>query len=73
MRPLVSTVVLLTAFPLLLLLVFERSERATRAWLDRGIDSEVETLEQVLGGEIHDTRIGPIYWRPHAVRLMIIG
>jgi RsiW-degrading membrane proteinase PrsW (M82 family) len=57
-NPLLTTAVLLVTMPLLLFVVFERSEKATRDWLGTGMDHEVELLEQVLGGEIAETRIG---------------
>jgi RsiW-degrading membrane proteinase PrsW (M82 family) len=56
--PLVTTCLLLIIMPLLLLLAFERSERATRAWLGRGIDSDVELLELISSDEIADSRVG---------------
>ena len=56
--PLVTTGVLLTVLPLLFLLVFERSERATRSWLGIGFDSDVELLEQLKTGELRETRVG---------------
>jgi hypothetical protein len=43
---------------LLLFVVFERSENATRDWLGVGFDSDVELLELILSGEIHDTKVG---------------
>jgi hypothetical protein len=44
--------------PLLLAIVFERSERATRNWLGEGMDQDVEALDQILSGEIVETRVG---------------
>jgi RsiW-degrading membrane proteinase PrsW (M82 family) len=58
LNPLVTTCLLLLVMPLLLLLVFERSERATRAWLGSGIDSDVELLELILSEEIAASRVG---------------
>ena len=55
---LVTAAVMLAMLPLLLLAVFERSERATRDWLGSGLDHEVETLEGILSGEVADTRAG---------------
>ncbi|HEY2954131.1 MAG TPA: PrsW family glutamic-type intramembrane protease [Candidatus Eisenbacteria bacterium] len=57
-QPLIATAVLLVLMPLLLLWVYERSERATREWLGVGLDSDVEVLELISSGEIRDTRIG---------------
>lgn len=58
LQPLAATAVLLLVMPLLLMLVFEHSEKATRAWLGGGFDSEVELLELVLGEGISDSRVG---------------
>ncbi|HET9950800.1 MAG TPA: PrsW family glutamic-type intramembrane protease [Candidatus Eisenbacteria bacterium] len=56
--PLVSTAILLAVMPTVLGLVFERSERATRDWLGAGMDRDVEALEQILSGEVVETRVG---------------
>lgn len=56
--PLVFTGILLLAFPLLVVVVFQRSERRLRSWLDVGLGSDVELLEMLRSGEIAETRIG---------------
>ena len=56
--PIVSTGLLLAVMPLLLGVVFERSDRATRSWLGVGMDRDVEALEQILSGEVVETRVG---------------
>jgi hypothetical protein len=56
--PLIATGFLLAVMPLLLAVVFERSERATRAWLGAGMDRDVEALDQILSGDILETRVG---------------
>jgi protease PrsW len=56
--PLREAAVILATQPLLLMLVFERSERATRDWLGSGLDGEVAALEQLLDGEVAGTRVG---------------
>jgi len=58
LNPLLATGIIVLVMPLLLIVVFERSEKATREWLGTGMDHDVELLEQVLGGEIAETRIG---------------
>ena len=58
LKPLASVATLLIGMPLLLVGVFERSERATRDWLGTGLDADVETLELILSGELTNTRIG---------------
>jgi len=56
--PLVATGLLVAVMPLALGLVFERSERATHDWLGAGMDHDIEALEQILSGEVVDTRVG---------------
>ena len=56
--PLMSTGLLLISFPLLVMLVFQRSERLLQSWLDVGLGSDVELLEMLRSGEISGTRIG---------------
>ncbi len=58
LQPLAATALLLLTMPLLLLLVFDHSEKATRAWLGGGFDSEVELLELILSDRISDSRVG---------------
>ena len=56
--PLVSALVLLATLPLLLIFVFERSERATRGWLGAGLDSDVELLGLITTGRVGGSRLG---------------
>ncbi len=56
--PVVAAIVQLVAMPLLMLFVFDRSERATHDWLGRGFDGDVERLEQLLDGEVAGTPVG---------------
>jgi RsiW-degrading membrane proteinase PrsW (M82 family) len=56
--PLIATAFVLVAMPLLLLLVFERSERATRDWLGAGLDTDMELLELILDGTVAQSRVG---------------
>jgi protease PrsW len=58
LNPLLAAALLILTMPLLMFVVFERSEKATREWLGTGMDNDVELLEQILGGEIASTRIG---------------
>jgi protease PrsW len=58
LSPLLSTATLLVGMPLLLIVVFELSERATRNWLGSGMDADTELLEGLLGEEMHDTPLG---------------
>src|SRR5262245_56848251 len=57
-HPLLEAAVIVATAPLLLMLVFDRSERATRDWLGSGLDGEVAALEQLLDGEVAGTRVG---------------
>lgn len=56
--PLAQTALLLVALPLVLILVFDRSEQATRHWLGVGLDDELELLQSLLSGGVLATRIG---------------
>lgn len=56
--PLAATAVLLMVLPALLVLVFSRSERATREWLGVGFDTDVELLKLLSSGGAGQTRIG---------------
>jgi len=60
--PIASTLALLAAFPVVVLVVFARSERALREWLEVGFGSDVELLEMLQSGAIKDTRVG-VYLR----------
>ena len=56
--PVLSASALLVGLPLLLVLVFERSERRTRDWMGVGLDSDLEVVESIASGHALDTRIG---------------
>jgi RsiW-degrading membrane proteinase PrsW (M82 family) len=56
--PVLSAGVLLAGLPLLLVFVFERSERRTRAWLGVGLDSDLELVETIASGRALETRVG---------------
>jgi RsiW-degrading membrane proteinase PrsW (M82 family) len=57
-NPLVSTAMILIAMPLLVALVYDRSDKATRDWLGVGLDADVELLESIESGKIADTPVG---------------
>ncbi len=57
-NPLLMTALMLALLPLLVIVVFERSERATRDWLGVGFDTDIELLQQIATGEIRDSRVG---------------
>lgn len=58
LNALLSTALLIVAMPLIVIAVFERSERATRDWLGTGLDGDTERLEQILGGGVEHTPVG---------------
>lgn len=56
--PLVSTGLMLTVFPPLIVVVFARSEEATRAWLGVGFDSDQELLQLLKTPDFGGSPIG---------------
>jgi RsiW-degrading membrane proteinase PrsW (M82 family) len=56
--PVVATLVLLAVLPPLVLLIFDRSEAATRDWMSAGLDLDVELLRLVLSEDFGQTRLG---------------
>lgn len=58
LSPTLSTVLLLLVLPLLVFLVFQRSERATQEWLGVGFDADQELIRQLSTGEFEQTKIG---------------
>jgi RsiW-degrading membrane proteinase PrsW (M82 family) len=58
LHPVLQTLIVLAVLPAVVAVVFDRSEKATRDWLGVGFDSDVELLELIVSGDIHDTRVG---------------
>jgi RsiW-degrading membrane proteinase PrsW (M82 family) len=56
--PLVATALLLLVLPLLVLAVFDRSDRATREWVGAGLDLDIELLHLVVSEHFQVTRFG---------------
>jgi RsiW-degrading membrane proteinase PrsW (M82 family) len=56
--PVAETLVLLIALPLLVIIVFDRSERATREWIGAGLDLDVQLLGLVNSDRFAATRMG---------------
>jgi hypothetical protein len=56
--PLAMTLVLLAVLPVIVLVVFERSEHATREWIGSGLDLEMELLQLVTSEHFVSTRFG---------------
>ncbi len=56
--PLLSMLVVMVALPVIMLGVFELSEKATREWLGKGFDTDQELLRLILAGEVSDSNVG---------------
>ena len=55
---LIATALLLLILPLLVIAVFERSDRATREWVGAGLDLDIELLQLVVSEHFQTTRFG---------------
>lgn len=58
MFPAVAAVVMLLALPVVVVAVFERSERATREWVGAGLDLDLTLLHLVMSEGFQSTRFG---------------
>ena len=56
--PLASTIVLLIGLPLLLLVVFDRGEKAAGEWVGSGLDLDLERLESLISQQFQSTNFG---------------
>ena len=56
--PAAATLLLLVALPPLVLIVFERSERATRSWVNDGMDVDLEAMGLLLSTGFAQSRAG---------------
>ena len=56
--PIVNTLAVLLCLPLLLVAVFDRSERAVSDWLGSGFDSDTELLQLINSGEFSTSKVG---------------
>jgi hypothetical protein len=56
--PVYATIILLIGMPTIMLIVFNRSEATTRAWLGRGMDADIEMLELLTTDNISQSPIG---------------
>lgn len=56
--PLISTAVMLIVQPLLIILFFGQSEKATEHWLGTGLDTDLETYEAIAKGKVLETKVG---------------
>jgi hypothetical protein len=57
-RPALATFATIIVLPLVIYLVFERSERTLRDWLDEDLDSKVQLLELINTGKFLDSHSG---------------
>lgn len=58
LHPVLATALIVLVFPTLSIAVFERSERATKAWLGTGFDTDQELLRAVHTGQVSGTPVG---------------
>ena len=56
--PIINTLVVLLSLPLILVVVFNRSEKAVSDWLGMGFDTDTELLELINSGEFSTSRVG---------------
>jgi protease PrsW len=56
--PALGAVLMLVALPVVVVMVFERSERATREWVGAGLDLDLTLLELVMSDAFELTRFG---------------
>ena len=58
LHPVLATALIVLVFPALSVAVFQRSERATQAWLGTGFDTDQELLRAVHTGQVSGTPVG---------------
>ena len=58
LSPRLSTLGVAIVMPVLLYVVFERSEKALGQWLGTGFDADTEMLELINSGKLSDSRVG---------------
>jgi hypothetical protein len=56
--PMLQTGLIMLALPPMVALVFRRSERSLRDWLDVGFDADTEMLELIRTGRLSDSAVG---------------
>ncbi len=56
--PVFSTIAQLITLPLFMAIIFSHSEKILRDWLELSMDSDVELLEDILTGNISETKMG---------------
>ena len=58
LTPILNTLIVLVCLPLLLVAVFDRSERSVSDWLGMGFDADTELLELINSGELSSSKVG---------------
>ncbi len=58
LTPVLNTLVVLVILPLLLIMVFDRSERSVSDWLGMGFDADTELLALINSGELSSSKVG---------------
>lgn len=56
--PAITTAGQLIILPLIIIVVFSRSETSLREWLEIGLDTDVSVLEMIISGNISQSKIG---------------
>jgi RsiW-degrading membrane proteinase PrsW (M82 family) len=56
--PVFSTLANLVVFPLLIFVVFDKSEESLRNWLEVGFDADTELLELMNSGRLSESKVG---------------
>ncbi len=58
LSPYVMTLLQLVSLPLLMMIIFSRSEKMIQQWLELGLDTDVTLMEYINSGQITETKIG---------------
>jgi len=56
--PIVNTLLILISLPLLLAIVFQKSQKSVSDWLGMGFDADTELLELINSGEFSSSKVG---------------
>jgi hypothetical protein len=56
--PILNTISVLVALPMLMAVVFQQSEKSVEEWLDVGFDADTELLELINSGELSESHVG---------------
>jgi len=58
LTPVLNTLVVLVCLPILLIVIFDRSERSVSDWLGMGFDADTELMELINSGELSTSKVG---------------